>query len=214
MISSSFCDACGAALPPAATACPVCGQALQIIPPRSYVAQTRPSFKQPPMQRYSVLMHRYRILAKIGEGGFGLMFMVGNILFSSSGFSVWMGYFCLALVSTIIVSGRYFYKLRPSITGKLTIKGRYELINEGLARVLPVMSAWFVVPCICSFSALYLHSSPASIAVVVGFFIAAIGIMFAILRGLPVLLNWVKRTRTAQKGQQPEQVPPMQQKMH
>ncbi len=477
MISSTFCDACGAALAPAATACPVCGQAVQIIPLRSYVAQTPSSFKQSPMQRYSVLMQRYRILAKIGEGGFGLvykasdkkngrivaikqinigelsmqevieatdsynreitilrrlmhknlpqlyehftdedhwyivmeyidgetldemlakqprgrlsikqaldigmvlcdvlaylhyqqpaiiyrdvkpanimitnkgaiylidfgiarlyrtgqlrdtgrlgspgyaapeqygkaqttpqtdiyglgatlqtlltgkepleiamggippdcdvpselrrliaymmnndaskrpanmrmveeslrsvkkqltgsqrwfvspftalatlwlllMFMVGDILFSSSGLQVWMIYFCLALVSTIIVSGRYFYKARPSITGKLTLKGRYELINAGSARVLPLMSVWFVIPCIYSFPALYLHPPLARVAVVAGFFIAAIGIMFAILKGLPVLLKWLKRARTAPKSQQPEQIPPLQQQMH
>jgi predicted Ser/Thr protein kinase len=73
MASSSFCDACGAALPLAAILCPVCGQDLQA-PPRVYFAQTAPSPNKPPMNRYNVLMQRYRILEKIGEGGFGLVY--------------------------------------------------------------------------------------------------------------------------------------------
>jgi predicted Ser/Thr protein kinase len=73
MASSSFCDACGAALPLAAIICPVCGQDLQA-PSRVYFSQTTPHPHKPPMQRYSVLMQRYRILEKIGEGGFGLVY--------------------------------------------------------------------------------------------------------------------------------------------
>jgi hypothetical protein len=73
MVSSSFCDACGAALPLAAIICPVCGQDLQA-PSRVYFSQTAPHPHKPPMQRYSVLMQRYRILEKIGEGGFGLVY--------------------------------------------------------------------------------------------------------------------------------------------
>jgi predicted Ser/Thr protein kinase len=57
----------------AAMICPVCGQGLQA-PPRSYIAQTAPTPNKPPMQRYNVLMQRYRILEKIGEGGFGLVY--------------------------------------------------------------------------------------------------------------------------------------------
>ncbi|MBA2395566.1 MAG: protein kinase [Ktedonobacteraceae bacterium] len=70
MIPSSFCDTCGAALTTAVTTCPVCGQAAQA-PPRAYFAQTMPKPNKPPMHRHSVLMQRYRILEKIGEGGFG-----------------------------------------------------------------------------------------------------------------------------------------------
>ncbi len=73
MISSSFCDACGAALSPLALICPVCGQDLQA-PVRAYFSQTAPNLNKPPMQRHSVLMQRYRILEKIGEGGFGLVY--------------------------------------------------------------------------------------------------------------------------------------------
>ena len=73
MIPPSFCDACGAALSPLALLCPVCGQDLQA-PSRAYFSQTTPSLNKPPMQRYNVLMQRYRILEKIGEGGFGLVY--------------------------------------------------------------------------------------------------------------------------------------------
>jgi predicted Ser/Thr protein kinase len=70
MIPSSFCDTCGAALTTAVTTCPVCGQPAQA-PPRAYFAQTMPKPNKPLMHRHSVLMQRYRILEKIGEGGFG-----------------------------------------------------------------------------------------------------------------------------------------------
>ena len=44
-------------------------------PSRSYFSQTTaPNPNKPPMQRYNVLMQRYRILEKIGEGGFGLVY--------------------------------------------------------------------------------------------------------------------------------------------
>ncbi len=476
MISSSFCDACGAALPVAATDCPVCGQALQV-PPRAYVEQTLPNLKHPPMQRYSVLMQRYRILEKIGEGGFGLvykasdkkngrivaikqinlaalsmqevidatnsynreitilprlihrrlpqlyehftdadhwyivmecingetleerltkihggrlpvkaaldigialcdvlaylhnqqpsiiyrdvkpanimitnkediylidfgiarryraeqkrdtgllgspgyaapeqygkaqttpqtdiyglgatlqtlltgkepleiatggipsdcdiptnlqrlitqmmnsdaskrpysmrmveqslesikkqltgfqrwfvspfawlatlwglfMLMIANILFSFTSFQVWTFYFLGGSCFTIGMSIHYFYKAKRSITGKLTIKEICAIINEGLPRPLAAICWLLTFGSFYSLTPLLFYPQIARISTLMGFLIISVGVMFAILRGLPWLLKWLRRAKTTQQSPQPAQPPPLQQQMH
>lgn len=66
MISYLFCDVCGAALPTQATCCPVCGQVQQ--------APSRSSSSHTATQPGALLTQRYRIIEKIGEGGFGVVY--------------------------------------------------------------------------------------------------------------------------------------------
>ena len=49
------------------------------------------------------------------------------------------------------------------------------------------------------------------LAVLIGFLIISVSVMFAILKGLPRLLKWLKRKRATQQAQQPAQAPPIQQ---
>lgn len=67
MTSSLFCDTCGAVLPPQANLCPVCGEAQQSPPLRQFTQTTelKPGF---------LLMQRYQIREKVGEGGFGVVY--------------------------------------------------------------------------------------------------------------------------------------------
>jgi predicted Ser/Thr protein kinase len=141
------------------------------------------------------------------------MFMIGSIFFSTLGAQMWMPYFCLASGATIIVSGRYFYKVRRTIVGKLTIKEKCTIINEALFRLLPVMSTWFMVACFFSLIPLFFHPQLARIGAIIGLFVVTIGVMFLILKGLPWLLKWLMRAKTAQKSQKPDLTPPLQQKM-
>ncbi len=66
MIDSPFCPTCGAALPARGTSCPWCSKALQDVP----LHAAPPPASGPG----SLLAERYRLLEKIGEGGFGLVY--------------------------------------------------------------------------------------------------------------------------------------------
>lgn len=67
MTSSLFCETCGAASSPQASCCPICGEVQQ--PPAlqhlSQIAELKPGY---------LLMQRYQIQEKVGEGGFGVVY--------------------------------------------------------------------------------------------------------------------------------------------
>src|SRR5262245_56267417 len=67
MTSSLFCETCGAALSLQASVCPVCGKGQQPPPLQrlSQMTELKPGF---------LLMQRYQIRAKVGEGGFGMVY--------------------------------------------------------------------------------------------------------------------------------------------
>ena len=68
-LAQEYCARCGAANPPGAASCFACGQSpLMLVPPGASGTLTGLLAPQ------SLLKQRYRLLARLGQGGFGAVY--------------------------------------------------------------------------------------------------------------------------------------------
>jgi serine/threonine protein kinase len=145
-----------------------------------------------------------------------LLFMIriASIFLSTFSLDIWSFYFLIALCATVGMSIHYFYKTKRIIRDKLTIKEMGSLINEGLSRPLAGICWALTFGGFYSLIPLLSHLHVIQLVTLIGFVIIGLSVMFAILKGLPWLLKWLKRKRATKQAQQSTSIPPLQQQMH
>jgi len=142
------------------------------------------------------------------------MIEMARTFLSTFSLDIWSFYFLIALCAAIGISIHHFYKTKRIIRDKLTIKEIGSIINEGLSRPLVGMCWILIVGCFYSLIPLLFRLHGMQLVTLIGFVIIGLSVIFAILKGLPWLLKWLKRKRATKQAQQSTSIPPLQQQMH
>jgi serine/threonine protein kinase len=142
------------------------------------------------------------------------MIRIASIFLPTFSLDIWSFYLIVALCATIGMSIHYFYKAKRNIRDKLTIKEIGNIINEGLSRPLAGICWVLIFGGFYSLIPLLFHLHGIQLVTLIGFVIIGLSVTFAILKGLPWLLKWLKRKRTTQQAQQSTSIPPLQQQIH